>query len=388
MNKEERKLSEAKVRFVMRYPFFAGLLCKREVIMTKEVPTAAVSDKGRIYVNPDFIKTLNNAQIMFVLAHECMHAVFAHRLRIYGRDHELWNIAGDAVINHMLKACNVGEPIEGMVEFDWVKDDTSAEDVYDWLIKKGVKPESKGGLPVVINDLTDATPKEADGSGNSESKPTEGEIKAAVQQGKMEIATAYQGEKLRGEGGGALAGIIEAILKVKVPWFELLERYMVGKRRTNVTWNRPNKRYLRTAYLPGKSSAPAMGRVVIGVDTSGSIGDEEMAQFLGNVARICELCDPESVDILYTTDEVEKVEHFERGEYDFEARHNRWCGGTDMRAVTQWADDAYDGDVDVTIIFTDGFTPFPTEACSDVLWVFTEEGVKLDSDAVGEAIYL
>lgn len=384
--REQKKLNEAKVRFVMRFPFFAGLLCKREVIMTDQVPTAAVDDKGRIYANPEFIKSLGNDQIMFVLAHECMHAVFAHRLRIHDRDHFLWNVAGDAVINHMLKECNVGKPIEGMVDFDWVTDETTAEEVYEKLLKDGKKQKQQ--LTISMNDLTDKTPKQEGDPAGGGNRPTDSEVAAAIQEGKMEIAAAYQGEKLRGCGGGALGSIVEAMLKVKVPWYELLERYMVGKHRSGVTWNRPNKRYLRTAYLPGKTTTPAMGRVVIGVDTSGSIGDEEMAEFLGNVARICELCDPESVDILYTTDKVEEAEHFERGDYSFESRHNRWCGGTDMCAVTEWADETYDGDVDVTIIFTDGYTPFPTEACSDVLWVFTEEGVKLDSDAVGEVIYL
>ncbi len=379
---DAKRLEEARVFFVMRYPFFAGLLCRRSVILTDEVDTAAVDDKGRIYVSPTFMKKLTTEQLQFLLAHECMHAVFAHRLRIHGRNHLLWNIAGDAVINYMLKKVGVGEPIDGMVDFDWVKDDTSAEEVYDKLLKDG---ESHKDMPGGVEDLTSDTPKQ-ECDGNSNSKPTESEINAAVQQGKLEVAAAYQGEKLRGAGGGALGSIIEAMLKVKVPWHELLERYMTAKQRDMHTWGRPNKRYLRTAYLPGKTHMPSMGRVVIGIDTSGSISDNEIAGFLGQVGRICETCDPEAVDILYTTDTVEEHEHYEHGDYMFEAKHNRWHGGTDMCAVTRWVDEQ-DEDTDVCVIFTDGYTPFPTEASCDVIWVFTSD-MKLDDAAVGEVIYL
>ena len=117
---------------------------------------------------------------------------------------------------------------------------------------------------------------------------------------------------------------------------------MVARCQTHLSWGRPNKRYLRTAYLPGKTRQPAMGKVVIGVDTSGSIGDEEIAKFLGHLSLICEQCDPESVDVLYVTDKVEQHEHYDRGEYDFEPVHNRWSGGTDMREVTRWADEHCD----------------------------------------------
>lgn len=389
---QPKKLAEAKIKFVMRYPFFAGLLCRRTIVLTTDVPTAAVNDKGTIFFNPDFLKKLTIDETMFVLAHECMHVVFAHRPRSHGRDHMVWNIAGDAVINHMLTACHVGKPIDGMVQFDWVEDTTTAEEVYDKLMQKGKKNPDSGagsgsgaggaGGAMSVNDLTDKTPEEGVGSG----KPSDQEIAAAIQQGKLEIAAAYQAEKLRGAGGGALGGIVEAILSEKVPWHELLERYMTGKQRCNRTWARPSKRYLRTAYLPGKTHAPSMGKIVLGIDTSGSVSDEEMSEFLGHLARICEVCDPESVDVLFTTSKVEHVDHYERGDYEFEKTANRWCGGTDMRAVTRWTEEHCD-DADVVIIFTDGYTPFPTEAPCDVLWVFTTDATK-DPDGVGEVFYL
>lgn len=379
--KQVNKLSDARLAFVLRYPFFAGLLCRRRIEVTEAVPTAAVSDKGVIYVNPNFSEKLTMQQNVFLLAHECMHVVFAHRLRKYGRDHELWNVACDAVINHMLKACKVGEPICGMVEFDWVKDNTTAEEVYDKICREGNDKSGQQDGSGLGEDLTTQTPD--DGAGTA---PPDSEVDAAIQQGKLEIASAYQGEKLRGQGGGALGSIIDAILTVKVPWFELLERYMTNRCHVHLSWGRPNKRYLRTAYLPGKTRMPAMGKIVIGIDTSGSITDEEIGTFLGHLSRICELCDPESVDVLYTTDKVEKVDHFDRGDYAFEPRHNRWCGGTDMCAVTQWAEEHCD-DAEVTIIFTDGYTPTPSEACTDVLWVVTTD-TELPSDTVGEVIRL
>ena len=379
--KTGNKLSDARVKIVLRYPFFAGLLCRRKIVVTDAVPTAAVSDKGVVYVNPEFSEKLTLDQNVFVLAHECMHVVFAHRLRKYGRNHEVWNVACDAVINHMLKACGVGSPIEGMVFFDWVTNDTTAEEVYDRLCKEGGVDDSNssGGIG---GDLTTETP-DGNGTGNT---PSDTEVKTAVQQGKMEIASAYQAERLRGAGTGSLGDIVKAILEEKIPWFELLEKYMVARCQTHLSWGRPNKRYLRTAYLPGKTRQPAMGKVVIGVDTSGSISDEEIAKFLGHLSLICEQCDPESVDVLYTTDKVVHEEHYDRGEYDFAPVHNRWNGGTDMCAVTRWAEEHCE-DAEVVVIFTDGYTDTPKDACADVVWVLTTD-VQFEPETPGEVIRL
>ena len=57
-----------------------------------------------------------------------------------------------------------------------------------------------------------------------------------------------------------------------------------------------------------------VGHLVIGIDTSGSIGDRELAEFLGEVKGIAEEVNPEKVDLLYWDSEV--AAHEEYTEHD------------------------------------------------------------------------
>jgi predicted metal-dependent peptidase len=103
MREAEKAVSRAKVRLLMAAPFFGNLLCQRPPEFTDVVDTAAVDTRGRLYVNPAFVETLAGDEVEFLLAHEVMHIVFQHALREGDRDHEVWNVAADAVINDMLK---------------------------------------------------------------------------------------------------------------------------------------------------------------------------------------------------------------------------------------------------------------------------------------------
>lgn len=63
----------------------------------------------------------------------------------------------------------------------------------------------------------------------------------------------------------------------------------------------------------------------------------------------------------------------------------RWYGGTDMRVVPQWAED--NGIVpDLTVIFTDGWTPYPTAVEGDLLWVIPEGTPECTYPTIGDVL--
>jgi len=77
---------------------------------------------------------LSEEEWRFVLAHEYLHAGLEHHRRCEGRDHFLWNVACDYVVNDWLVEMNIGSmPDEGIL-YDEELHGLSAETVYDMII--------------------------------------------------------------------------------------------------------------------------------------------------------------------------------------------------------------------------------------------------------------
>ena len=367
--KPNDKLKSALVALMLRCPFFGSIAMKRPIVLDDGVTTACVAMDGTIRVAPAFVETLDREQLVFLIAHEAMHVAYAHLPRLMGRDPQVWNVATDAVINDMLKREHVGRPIDGGVDMPGSAD-RSADDIYNELMKSAKQdPQgaaSGGGTDGSSVPVQDLRPEDL-------SKDlSEGEVKRRVSVGKMEIAAAAQSARMQGKLSGSLARMLENYLESTVPWYQVLERFMVSKAEQHHTWARPNKRFLQTAYLPRRERLPSMGRLVIGVDVSGSISDHEVEGFLGHVNAIIEQCNPREVVVLYTTSVVEREDTFRREDYPVKASKQRWYGGTDMGAVTRWIDRSGE-DTDLAVIFTDGYTPKPEKVPCDIVWAVTTD---------------
>lgn len=331
---------------LLRHPFFGSLLYRHEVLITASVETAAVTTDRVILLNPEFVEKCSAPQLEFLLAHEVMHIVFAHIARRGDRDPVIYNIACDAVINETLIAEGVGEFIAGGIRMLGAQYRTS-ESIYDEIASR-LKPKEKTSpsigqgltLPLFPDDL------EADGqagglagasddgseNGNDSTastppfigelnipdlprearKMTQEEINEQIEEGKLALGQALTTARTCGNMSGGLARFIGSILESSMPWYELLERYMVGKAEQRYNWSRPDKRRLNIGYLPRRDRFPSLGTVVIGVDVSGSISDIEIAEYLGHCERIFDLCHPRMVYVVYCTTQVEAVDEYER----------------------------------------------------------------------------
>ena len=388
MNKEqaEKRLQAAMVRLLITNPFFASLVMKREmeVVDDGSCPTACVDRHGKIKFNADLIGQLTLEELMYVLAHETMHVVYGHLPRLNGRDPKLWNIATDAVINDLLDLGKAGRRPNGAIHMPGASEYT-ADEVYEKLMQGQPKQKNSGGkqkdgnLPQgpsspAIEDLPEEEAKAC--------KPMDS--KAAEAQGKIEMAEAMQMARAMGKLPGELGKRIEEVLKSKVPWHEVLERFMSARSERHQTWNRPNKRYAGRFYLPHRDRLPSMGEVVIALDSSGSISEREISSFLGHVNRILEDCHPTKVHLLFVTTEVEREVCFEDGEPIKLEGKCRYYGGTDMGAGVRWTEKNAP-DASVFICFTDGWTPWPKRTSVETFWMVTN---KHRTAPVGTTIFV
>lgn len=348
-------LDKAKVSIVTQHPFFASILMKRQLIDDETIPTAAVDQRGQIYINPKWFNTLSVDEIVFVLAHEIGHVIGQHASRRGTRNAKKWNIAGDAWINDMLKASGIGQPIKGCVDMPGSKDET-VDEIYNKL--PDGDDEGPGGTG---DDLIER------GSPVSPDEATRIDAETRV-----EIAQAAQAAKAQGKMPAALAKIIADLIDPGTPWHEILERYMTSFTRGDYTWSRPNRRFADIAYLPSTGKLPEMGEIVVQIDVSGSISQRELAYYNGHLSRIIEQCNPERVHVLYVDTRVCKHEVFEQGE---EVTLEFYSGGgTDMEAGFDYI--AKEGiDPEVFVCLTDGYTDFSVANAPSypVLWCISSD---------------
>jgi predicted metal-dependent peptidase len=294
-----------------------------------------------------------------------------HGVRRGQRNAGAWNTAADAVINDVLVDARIGDFIEGGVEHPGARQ-FKAEDLYQ------EPPDGSGKVP------------SNDGSGGGQGNPppngpggigsdimdgdmTDGEIAEMEATVRVDVAQAEQAAKMQGKMPAALQRLVDSIIQVPTPWYSILERFMVSYRKDEYSWSRPNRRFIAQGiYLPGQNYVPEMGPVVIGVDTSGSIGQKELEHFSGHINTIIEQCRPEKIYVVYCDTRVAHVDEFDADSPITLVAHGG--GGTNMPAIFDWVKE--EGlDPEVTVVLTDGYTPFGVEPPFDVVWLCTSDVV-------------
>ena len=135
-------IAALKRKMLVKYPFFGSVVASVGYKENKDIPTAG-TDGETIYYNPEYLEGLSVDEQTFVFAHEVCHIAFNHILRSEGKNHELWNIATDGVINQFLKrdglklAPNVVD-MEEAINYD-------AEQLYEKLLQEKQSQEQSGG---------------------------------------------------------------------------------------------------------------------------------------------------------------------------------------------------------------------------------------------------
>lgn len=432
MEHDEKDLLDrvSRVRWKARgaMPFFGHLLMRMEPVVDATCKSAYVTPGFKMGIGPEFAASLTDAELATVLLHETLHAAFLYwsrskhmtaivRTKDGGRI-PLSNIAHDYVVNLLIedgtKGCRAvfeppstfaptipGSPEPFRLLIDPKYRDMSFEEVYDALLEE--PPEGDG-------DGDGEGEGDGDGQGQDEgSGPGEGGRKAPKGARKHHADAKGNGnEEGEGEGGnsgakeaqdwkmvlrearhvhneeasrkaqgnlpGSLQRALKGLLEPRVPWTEILARW-VGENAGQEDWTfrRPSRRSSAVgSYLPSRYKT-GWPDVIVLWDTSGSMNGRE-EQIFAEVFSLCEdlqlsirvmLCDTR-----ITFDEV--VE---------DPEDIQWSGGGGSDfcpAFARLVDEGVEGSV--VLAFTDGMINVPAEKPVDlqgVLWVLWD--TKLDS---------
>ena len=404
LRKAEKEVVKARIKFLFNHPFFGQLALRLQPVAASPswCPTAA-TDGRKLYYNPEFIMNLDSQENVFLLAHELGHCIYEHFMRRGDRDPKLWNIAGDYIINNTLddeivKKGNYARVITYVQPYlDHKYDDWSTEEIYDDLREQsdnGGRPEDAGTLiDVHIDPDGDGDGEGDDGEGNGDGlagkpgKMSEEDLKELGNELRDSMIQAAQSA-----GAGNVPAGIKRMLKdltePQMDWREILRARIESSIRSDFTFLRPNRKgWHLNAILPGMNRDFQI-KVALAIDTSGSISQDMLREFISEIAGIMEQYEEYSIQIwqfdtgVYGYDEFTSDDGREIRDYEIVGG-----GGTDFDVNFTYMKEN-EIEPDQLVIFTDGM-PWNSwgdpDYCDTVFLVHTKYGRP--TAPFGETVY-
>lgn len=359
-------LEQARFWLARKRPYLSSLLFALPVVFTRheDMLTMSVDLKGRLYINPDFLASLSPAEAGTVLYHEVLHVLREHVKRgldlgVNSLNWRAWNAAIDAEINDDIRQEDFplpGKPIlpeslnqpEGKLAEEYYRN-LPQIDLEELLRLAGVGNEGEGSG---ITGIKGSWELEGDqGSGLS---PEELEVlKQAVAQ-----AIAEQASRQPGSVPGHLERWAQERLSPKVDWRKALRTLVrqhlgASQGRTDYRYDRPNRRQSITPFVLPRLRAP-QPRLALVVDTSGSMGDRELAQALAEIQGVIQAAGA-PVDV--ASGDV-GIQSFQRGVFQASRVQLKGGGGTDMGLALEQLKETRNR-YDLVVVLTDGWSPWP-----------------------------
>ncbi|WP_370409913.1 VWA-like domain-containing protein [Streptomyces fradiae] len=362
---DRAKLLAARYKAAEARPYLASALYALTIVPSRDVRTMAVDRHWRCYVAPAFVEATAIEELAGVWIHEAAHLLRDHHGRAERlpaadqRDRLRINIAQDCEINDDLLADGLRLP-EGRMEPRLFG-----------LPTGGLFEEYVPGIPATPPHALDCgsgahgVPAPWDlGAGGADAtggvSPVEAE--ALRRQTAEAIRAAHQ--RSRGSVPGGWRRWAEQTLEPVVDWRKALtgavrEAAAWAGGAVDYTYRRPSR---RTPALGGRVVLPSLRRplprVAVVVDTSGSMGDDDLAAALAEVTgvlrevgiggnRVAVLACDADVQAVARVTAVDQVEL-------------AGGGGTDMTVGIRAALAAPEPP-QIVVVLTDGCTPWPAE---------------------------
>jgi len=384
MDKQEERLRKSHV-FLLKHPKtmqLGGIILMGQSSVEDNVPTAYTDGINKRY-GRKFMEKLVDAQVNGLVMHENGHVFFrhvTHHKRIFRENRKLANIAADFVVNDMIVMLE--DPMIQLPSgalWNTMFRNWSVIQVYDFLNKrkKELDKEKESGDQTCDNP----NPNSDSQGGETLNKPN-GETDVdkllknlkdvdSLDEHDIEKASEYD-EKEIAEGidkalreGGLLAGIlggnksrqIEDLLEPKVNWREALREFVmsqcVGK--DDYSWRKFNRRLLANdVYMPSTISE-TVGEITVAIDTSGSIGGEELAAFASELVSIADTVVPEKIRVVWWDTKVHGEQLFTGNYAGIEHMLKPMGGGgTNVSSVSEYLI-SKNIQTECVIVFTDGF---------------------------------
>lgn len=341
---------------------FASMISQMHKIEDKEMPTiASVIKNGRImlHYNPEYLDKLTIIEAKAVMEHECMHIAMEHHFRRKEHEPQLWNVATDLAINQHIHGLpkdtlNIQNVFQDKAHS--IKGNETAEYYYNELTKdKQAQARTIGSGKCGCGEEFECDNDGANGVGEELAKEL---VKQVVKQAVAEA---------QGHVPSSMQRIVDELMKPSViPWQQILKQFISNsiKAGSKASWKRPNRRY--GGVQKGKISDRIIS-LTVAIDTSGSINDEMLTQFIDEIKTI-QSCYKSVIHIIECDAKVHRC--YKLAKYDKVKRDVQGGGGTDFEPVFQYVKDK-SMRTDCMVFFTDLQGSFPKRKPNyPVLWTY------------------
>lgn len=374
-------VSKATIRLLLQEPFFGHLCAGMQRELDPALPSIGIGVTSehtlRLLVPPAYWQDVltGEAQRLGALKHQLLHIALKHVLRADSFiQKRLYWIAADLVVNQYLTPEQLAPDAITITDFPGFEPWLGVGEYYELLVALLQDGEGQEEAAATLDALMTSPHVELDGHeawgaidarGAAEQRLVEQHIHGLIEQSHARVSPREWGK---------LPGVLQryvrellASLKPVVDWRRVLRLFAESSRRTRVknTLRRPSRRY---GTVPGIKIVREH-RLMVVIDTSGSIQPEDLRAFFAEVHHIWR----QGAEILVVEcDAVIQQTYPYRGEQPAEVMGG---GGTLFDPPIQLANDAIHPDA--ILYFTDAYAqPLTVQPRAPVLWVIHSAGAQ------------
>lgn len=397
-------LEEAVMDLIFDEPFYANLTLNMRREFTTKFPTLAVNvtDEVNLYINPYFFCNLTRIERVAVLKHECLHVVNNHFVRFRDLEPQIYDETKERSLGERLDDMTQASVLNQAADYainEFLPTLPREVDIFDKNGKKYIHPDkledgspnpdagkSAKGKLLFVKELQKKFPnihheqnleyyyeflkqeqekqkQNGQGKGQGSGKPQPGsggmtlddhsawhESDASEDQITDKVkeivnkAVEQTGDRAMGNMPGSLLQAIGQLNHVPKDWRQDIQRFVARTAEILIESSRKKRNRRYGILYPGYITYPKMHLVNI-IDSSGSVNDEECAQFFSEMARI------HKMEIKLT---VIEHDHKVQAIYDFDPKQPYKLNGRGGTSFKEAFEKAMEMDIDGIIHFTDG----------------------------------
>jgi predicted metal-dependent peptidase len=398
----EELIAKLKFKVYRDFPFYSVISLQTKHEIDNSIPFPMGTDGKTIFLNSELIEKegITPKDLTFMYLHELKHIMFLHHQlqKSLSLNPIVYNMATDILINELtIHEVFPSPQLESSIltknKFPELRnlkiESLTSLEIYDILYKNYKNKEKMlNQLANNVNDFNDLEKEEVKdlinkiGETEEERKGikealkdkilidklnkslNEEEKKQLIRDIERKIIQGYVLAKQKGEGLGAIEKLIEHLFKKVRDWKKVLREEVLSEIKGDWTYSKISD-LLQTLHiagfkevgnLPSLDNTYSIPNLIIAIDTSGSISDEEYKGFLNEVYSIFKSVNLNSCEVLLFEYEVVKTLKMNGNYYKIlnELKKRKGYGGTRLKSVFEYYKKRNTNNT-ILIVLTDGY---------------------------------
>ena len=392
-NEYVKRLLLSRMRLLSNHGFYGLLLMHMTFAIDDSFETAATNGE-RISFNPEFLESLSDRELDFILKHEVLHVALQHCLRVGDKDKEQFNIACDIVVNSNILKDN-DMKISSITLYEYGESMHLAPDGkegYNYTAEQvyGMIGAAMGNKCNDNQSLKENVIYNKDGKGQSSTWDDHSQWGSTVGNNKLkeiwtkrlmdaaEAISIKDPSNSRGLLPLCVQRLIKELTNPQTDWRTILNEF-VQEEICDYSFSPPDRRFVDSPFfLPDfNEKEDRVEDILFMIDTSASMSDDMIAlaysevkgaidQFDGKLKGWLGFFDAAVTEPVEFVDEESLLSILPRG-----------GGGTSFHVIFDYVKEFMSDKKPASIvILTDGYAPWPDESDADdipVLWIINNE---------------